>query len=357
MSENITEFRRPSGWELLPATVLLKRLVAISLASAVLGAIPIVALYHLEDVPHILQVLFYTSVSSAIMTTLIAGSLIRFGRWMYLRPFPLNWILLCAMMLAGTSVGSLLANLIFLAAHNLPDRDFWSSFWMMDQVAAVFGLVFGISGFIYEMLRTTLAARQVEEERARKRVVEAQLASLESRIRPHFLFNALNTISSLIPDNPKLAESLIGNLAALLRFSLDAPGLGVAPLGSELKMVRDYLEIEKARFGGRLRQRIEVPAGLEAVEVPTFCLQTLVENSVKYAVATREEGAAIHVTASAVDGMMRLEVSDDGPGFTADAIRPGHGLDNLQSRLAALYGDAARLEIEGRGKVCIEFPK
>src|ERR1700730_6586633 len=110
MSESTTQFKRPVGWELMPAGMLVKRICVISLAAAVLGAIPIVALYHLRDVPHIVQVLFYTSVCSAIMTALIAGSLIRFGRWMYLRPFPLNWILLCGTMLAGTSIGSLIAN-------------------------------------------------------------------------------------------------------------------------------------------------------------------------------------------------------------------------------------------------------
>ena len=350
-------FKRPQSRELRPGSTLLARWMLISLVAALLGAIPIVALYHLHEVPHILRVFFFTSVCSTIMTALVGGTLIRFGAWMYSKPIPLNWVLLCGATLAGTSVGSLLADLIFLAVHNLPDRDFWSSFWLMNQVADIFGLIFGISGFTYEMLRNRLAARQVEEERARKRALEAQLASLESRVRPHFLFNALNTISSLIVDNPKLAEALIGKLAALLRFSLDAPANGLVPLGRELKMVHDYLEIESARFGRRLRQSIHVPAVLCAAEVPAFCLQTLVENSVKHAVAMSEEGAAICVTASAADGCMRIEVTDDGPGFTADAIRPGHGLDTLRSRLAALYGPAGKLTVDGRGSVLIEFPQ
>jgi sensor histidine kinase YesM len=335
------------------------RLLTITFAAAVVSALPVIALYHLRQPSLILQVFFYTMVCAAIIGALITVSLVRFGLPMYLQRFPLNWALISGTILACTAAGSLAANLVFLALHNLPDRDFWSSFWLVYLFAAAVALIFGLSGFMHEVLRTTLEARQLEEERARKWALEAQLASLESHIRPHFLFNSLNTISSLIPDDPKLAESLIGKLAALLRSSLDANPLRLAPLASELKMVRDYLEIETARFGDRLRYRIDVPRELESAEVPSFCLQTLVENSVKFAVAPREKGGTVHITAH-VDGMVCLEVSDDGPGFTAEAIHPGHGLDNLKSRLAALYGTSAKLEIENdvrRPVVRLRFPR
>jgi LytS/YehU family sensor histidine kinase len=148
-------------------------------------------------------------------------------------------------------------------------------------------------------------------------------------------------------------------LAALLRFSLDSNQLRISPLGTEMKIVTHYLEIETARFGDRLRYEIEISSEMQSVEVPAFSLQTLVENSVKYAVANRLAGGEIRIAARAENGAICLEVCDDGPGFTVDAIRPGHGLDNLQGRLAALFGSEAKLEIasdSGHTAVRLRFP-
>jgi hypothetical protein len=355
------------GWEQLPAAKRWKRLLAINLAAVIISALLIVALYRLRQPYQIFLAFFYPMVCANIMGVLIAMSLIRFGRRMYLQPFPLNWALIGGAILAGTAAGSLAANLLFRAVGLLPANGFWASFWMVTQFATVIALIFGVTAFVYEIFRNTLAAAalelrtaQLEEERARKCALEAQLASLESHIRPHFLFNTLNTISSLIQDDPKLAESLLGKLAALLRFSLDANHERVSRLGSELKIVRQYLEIESARFGDRLRYEIEVPTELQSIEVPAFSVQTLVENAVKYAVANRLEGGSIRIAARAGNEAMCLEVRDDGPGFTTDAIRPGHGLDNLRSRLAALFGSEARLEIASEGgetAVRLWFPR
>ncbi len=112
-----------------------------------------------------------------------------------------------------------------------------------------------------------------------------------------------------------------------------------------MKIVNDYLEIEKARFGARLRYSIEVPDEFQKAEVPPFALQILVENSVKYAVAPRREGGELRVTARRKGGSIELEVSDDGPGFDGQALPSGHGLDTLRSRLETLFGAAARLEV------------
>jgi LytS/YehU family sensor histidine kinase len=223
------------------------------------------------------------------------------------------------------------------------------------RFSIVIGLGVGVSAFAYSILRGALAdttealhRRQLAEERALKLAAEAQLASLESRVRPHFLFNTLNTISALIPEDPKQAEALVGRLAALLRLSLDSNPNKLVSLAQELKITTDYLEIERARFGDRLRYEMDVEADLQTVEVPPLSLQTLVENSVKHSISTRLEGGHIHIGAHSVNGAVRLEVSDDGPGFSRDAIRSGHGLDNLQGRLDALFGAQAALQIESR---------
>ena len=123
-------------------------------------------------------------------------------------------------------------------------------------------------------------------------------------------------------------------------------------------MVEDYLEIQRARFGDRLRYRLDIPAALAEAAVPPFSIQTLVENSVKFAVEPRLEGGEVRVAARAEGGRLEVAVSDDGPGFRAiiDGELPkGHGLDNLRSRLLSLFGAEGRLEIGG-SRVLIGVP-
>ena len=107
----------------------------------------------------------------------------------------------------------------------------------------------------------------------------------------------------------------------------------------------DYLEIERTRFGGRLRFTIDAPAELGAIEIPAYSLQTLVENSMKHAIAPRRDGGTISIRVRREEDALVAEVSDDGPGFSSAALRAGHGLDMLEQRLEALYGAAASIEI------------
>ena len=229
-------------------------------------------------------------------------------------------------------------------------------YWMEYKADLPFSifitLAIGMSVSTYETLRYKLQAatleartRQVEQERAYKLLAEARLSSLESRIHPHFLFNTLNSIAALIPTDPRRAEDTVGKLASLLRFSLNAHHSGLVPLAQELKIVRDYLEIESTRFGSRLRYEILVPEALDSVLVPPLALQTLVENSVKHVAAQRSEGASIQVGGAMEPDRIRLEVIDDGPGFSLGAIAPEHGLGNLVARLDLLFGGAGRLDV------------
>ena len=213
---------------------------------------------------------------------------------------------------------------------------------------------------LFRSVTAALRDRELEHERARKMALEARLSSLEARLQPHFMFNTLNAISALIQENPDEAERTVERLAALLRFSLDATERGLVPLEHELKIVTDYLEIERTRFGERLTYAIDVDPDAAGVEVPPLAIQTLVENSIKHAIAPRRAGGRVHVAASAVGDHVRLSVWDDGPGFAADAMRVGHGLDNLRGRLAARFGADATLEIgrrDGGALVTISLPR
>lgn len=330
---------------------LLRTVLIIDLTAGVLGFLLNLASSHVTGMQIVAQAA--RSLSHAFFVgTLIVLLLSGFGTKLYALPFPLNWTLILSSILVCTFTGNLAYNSAAVVVGDIGASQFWSAYWADLQFSTILALSVGIGAFGYRLLRNELDAttlqlrsRELEEERARKLAAEAQLASLESHVRPHFLFNTLNTISSLIPEDPSLAESLVGKLAALLRFSLDSSQQRLTPLERELKIVRDYLEIERARYGERLRFRIDAPLELRSVQVPALSIQTLVENSVKYAVAARLEGSEVRVRARALEAQVLIEVTDNGPGFTAQHIRTGHGIDNLQSRLGVLFGPEAKLEI------------
>lgn len=255
-------------------------------------------------------------------------------------------------LLATATAGTFAAGLVFQIGGLVPRRDFWIEFWNSYPIALLVTLTFGLSITSFETMRHKLQSatlelrtRQMEQERANKLLVEARLSSLESRIHPHFLFNTLNSIASLIPSDPKKAEDTVSKLASLLRFSLNANHSSLVPLAQEIKVVRDYLEIESTRFGPRLRYEIAVPESLGQIKVPPLALQSLVENSVKHVAAQRTEGATIRIVGVKTNESIQLAVIDDGPGFSLASISPEHGLGNLSTRLQLLFNDAGQLDV------------
>jgi LytS/YehU family sensor histidine kinase len=284
-------------------------------------------------------------------------------RWV---PFPLNWAVVVVTLIGFASSGSLIALSILYAIGYIPSGAvFMGYFTGTLKIASVVTLLFGLFGTIVETLRkqldeTTLALRTKErdEAEARRMAAEARLASLESRVQPHFLFNTLNSIAALIHENPAAAERMTGQFASLLRSSLDQQ-TPLVPLDEEMQTVRNYLEIERVRFGDRLRFDITSDRDAADAHIPRLSVQTIVENSVKYAVSPRREGGSIAVRSSSVNGHVRVEVEDDGPGFDAAAIPVGHGLALVKERLASMLGEQASLNIDarpGRTRVAIDIP-
>jgi sensor histidine kinase YesM len=285
----------------------------------------------------------------------------------YTERFPrLVYLCYAAALLTTTSFGVFISNFLFQIAGIIPRGAFWIEFRANFAFSLVIALVVGLSMAAYHTLwhrfqeaKLELRTRQVEQERAYKLLAEARLSSLESRIHPHFLFNTLNSIAALIPSDPQRAEDTVGKLASLLRFSLSANQSGLVLLSQELKIVRDYLEIERTRFGSRLQFEIAVPDELAEVSVPPLALQSLVENAVKHVVAQRSQGASIRIHGEKVGGRIVLAVSDDGPGFTLADITPDHGLGNLIARLELLFGGAGQLEVtreDDRTLVRLSYP-
>jgi LytS/YehU family sensor histidine kinase len=237
---------------------------------------------------------------------------------------------------------------------------FWRQYFYTLRVATPLAIVFGLGATVHGSLRARvrlmeerLHEKEIAEERTRKLAAEARLRSLESRIHPHFLFNTLNAISSLIAVDPARAEQIVGRLATLLRASLDASNQPLIPLRQELAMVESYVDIERVRFGEKLRGAVEVPAELLDAQVPPLSVQSLVENAVKHGITPQSGGGEFLVKASADTGNLRIEVQDTGPGFDLAAIRAGHGLDNLVERLNAMFGAQARLNVLRRDGNCV----
>ena len=198
--------------------------------------------------------------------------------------------------------------------------------------------------------------RRYREEELRASRLEALLAqahlqALKMQIHPHFLFNTLNTISELVHRDREAADQTITHLSDLLRISLEQFGVREVPLKQELDFLKKYLEIEQMRFQGRLRVQIEVdPETLDA-RVPNMILQPLVENAIRYAVAPRSAGGRIEIYAHRQNGMLHLQVCDDGEGLPPEGSeragrrREGVGLANTRARLEHLYSTTHRFDL------------
>jgi len=260
--------------------------------------------------------------------------------------------LVAAVILVIIPLGCLLAQTLQTLIGFVDPRHFWREYLHTLRVAMPLAIVFGTGAVVHASLRGQvqsmegkLREKEVAEERAHKLAAEARLRSLQAQIHPHFLFNTLNSISSLIAVNPARAEQIVGRLAALLRASLDTSGRPLIPLRQEMAMVESYLDIERARFGEKLHSSIAVPIDLENAKVPPMSVQSLVENAVKYGISPQDDGGQVLVSAEAANGNLRIEIRDTGPGFDLSTVPAGHGLDNLVSRLHALFGVKARLNV------------
>ncbi|MCL4672802.1 MAG: histidine kinase [Sphingomonadaceae bacterium] len=220
---------------------------------------------------------------------------------------------------------------------------------------------------------------QVEEqadrlERLEAQATSAQLAMLRYQLNPHFLFNTLNSISTLVLlKQTEPANAMLTRLSGFLRHTLLTEITGKIPLAEEVETLQLYLDIERMRFEERLRTRFEIDPAAGQALLPAMLLQPLVENAIKYAVTPQEEGARITVSARVMGNRLRVAVSDTGPGAQGrgqralpDAVTgartqsTGVGLPNIRNRLAQAYGEDHRFEIrtppEGGFTVVIEIP-
>ena len=220
---------------------------------------------------------------------------------------------------------------------------------------SVLALVVGGVVLGYEEMRLRLqdALREMREvrlveARLREEAARAELAALQARINPHFFFNTLNTIGSLVEEDARTAEDLLETFADLFRYAFAAADAAPVALRDEIAFTRGYLRIEQVRFGDRLRVAWDVEPDALRVRVPGLILQPLVENAVGHGLAPRARGGRIDVSTALDGGVLRIDVVDDGVGLSGrgdDLIRDGHGLGNVAGRLRASYGARAGLAL------------
>ncbi len=205
---------------------------------------------------------------------------------------------------------------------------------------------------------------QAQAAQLRAQLAGARLTALQMQLNPHFLFNTLHAISTLVERDPRGVRRMIARLSELLRYTLDGAAEQVVPLRQELHFIERYLEIMQVRFQGRLIVETEVERAVLDAQVPNLILQPLVENAVKHGVGELSAGGRLELVARRSGELLVLSVRDNGPGLSGLRQQPergpGVGLRNTRERLEQLYGEHARLELEpaeGGGTIArIELP-
>lgn len=214
----------------------------------------------------------------------------------------------------------------------------------------VYGMILGV-GYAFQYYRR-YRERELRASQLESQLAQAQLQALRMQLQPHFLFNTLNGISSLVRDQKnKAAVSMIAGLSDLLRHTLENAGKQEVPLREELEFLELYLDIQQMRFPDRLKVQMKIaPEALDA-QVPNLVLQPLVENAIRHGIALRASSGTVGVSARRDDGLLEMKVYDDGPG-----LKPlwhieesgGIGLANTRARLEQLYGERYRFDVHNR---------
>lgn len=202
---------------------------------------------------------------------------------------------------------------------------------------------------------------EVRSAQLSAQLAQAQLQALRMQLHPHFLFNTLNAISTLVHKDPEAADHMIARLSDLLRMSLENVGVQEVPLAQEIGFLERYLDIERTRFGDRLVVRMDVAPDTLDASTPYLILQPLVENAIRHGLASRATAGLVSIRTRRTDDMLILEIRDDGPGVPAGGPpKRGVGLSSTQARLEGLYGAAHRFAWTngeaGGSVVTVAFP-
>lgn len=262
---------------------------------------------------------------------------------------------------AGLCVGTLYLWLLIAAGATIAAMVMaTAAAWMLAQYQMLYVVVAGVSYQIRTLRR--LRAQQLTVARAEAAAVRAQLVALRSQLNPHFLFNSLHSLSTLVRHDPDAAERAIEQLGALLRYALDRGGSERVYLDDEWSFTRTYLDLEQMRLGPRLHVVAELTDDALDCVVPPFLLQPLIENAVRHGIASRPNGGRIDVRAAVQSGRLEIEVHDDGAGADPTTVDDagGVGLRAVREQLRSRYDGRGSLVVDtapGQGfHVRVELP-
>jgi two-component system, LytTR family, sensor kinase len=290
----------------------------------------------------------------AILTPVIVMLTRRFpltrGGWLRAAGIHLLAIPLCAIAYAG--LGLVLVAVLRGRAGELDSlvavmsRLASTSTAFITKYALIVGATEAVRYYREERARAEEAQRLAHRSTALERdLAAARLIALRQQLQPHFLFNALNTVSALVDDDPAAARRVVSGLGVLLRTSLDRHATTELSLGEELDFTDRYVSIEQARFGERLDITYTIEDAALGAAVPSFILQPLVENAVRHGFARLPQGGTVEIGAARRSDALHLWVVNDAPQDDGP-LREGIGLTQTRARLRELYGDAASLRIE-----------
>jgi sensor histidine kinase YesM len=259
----------------------------------------------------------------------------------------------------GLQIGPFILERFFSVVVKGPEK----SLFRAIILCIAFGSV--ISYFFYAKSRLSLSQEMIQQERIKrlsseKEALEAKLRLLQAQIEPHFLFNTLSNVLSLIDTDPTKGKFMLTDLIHYLRTSLSRTLPDTTTLDQEIEIIRAYLNIQKIRMGERLHFTIEVPDTARLHPFPPMLLQPLVENAVKHGLEPQMDGGEIIIKAMEQDDVLRIEAVDTGPGFSSFQ-KTGVGIANVRERIQLLYGKKGRLILEENKphgiRAIIEVPK
>ena len=272
----------------------------------------------------------------------------------------LKAILVAAALTIGTLIGSYLGS--FISGLNPTALFERHSLLQLLFLGVMFGSIITYFFSSREQIAESQARAQEEKIKrltSEKKAVEANLKLLQAQIEPHFLFNTLSNVLSLLDTDSEKGKSMLIDFIQYLRASLSKIREQKATLEHELEMIQAYLNIFKVRMGDRLQYKIDLPDNLKTTTFPPMLIQPLVENAIKHGLEPKIDGGEILIKGESIDGRLRLEVIDTGNGFKGE-INNGMGLSNIRERLQSLYGGNGRLILEENQphgmKATIEVP-
>ncbi len=266
----------------------------------------------------------------------------RSGSW---PGWPVTAVIIALAVWLGINGGYALAGWIMDHPIPAPGRQDWRTLIVIVTISLVASIGFTLVGWG----RARLAASDAQAQRAQRAAAENQLKLLESQLEPHMLFNTLANLRVLIALDPPRAQAMLDRLIAFLRATLSASRVGMHPLSAEFERLDDYLALMAVRMGPRLQVAFDLPDELRSLPVPPLLLQPLVENSIQHGLEPQVEGGRIEVGARRDGECLRLTVRDSGVGLSTAATPrgTGFGTHQVRERLAALYGPAATLTLQG----------